>query len=185
MKYKELKQIIRIDKSLYKEKSVFNRIYRRFTLSNKNDFLNVIIVSRKYNFYKKYYESSIIYKILFLLYSRKLNKLSKKNNIEIYGNFGKNLKIYHRNIVINNNAKIGNNVIFHGNNCIGNNGKNNKAPKIGNNVEIGYGTTIIGDISIADNVKIGANSLVNKSILTEGVTACGIPAKVVSNGGKK
>ena len=184
MKFKELKQIIKSDKRLYKEKSLFNRIYKRFTLSNKNDFLNIIIVSRKYYFYKKYFKSNIIYKILFLWYSRKLNKLSKKNNIEIYGNFGENLKIYHRNIVINNNAIIGNNVIFHGNNCVGNNGKNNKAPKIGDNVEIGYGATIIGDISIADNVKIGANSLVNKSILTEGVTVCGIPAKIVSDGGK-
>ena len=69
---------------------------------------------------------------------------------------------------------------MHGNNCIGNNGKEVKAClTIGNNVDIGYGATIIGDIKIADNIIIGANSLVNKSFLESGVVIAGCPAKVI------
>ena len=40
-----------------------------------------------------------------------------------------------------------------------------KASRIGNNVYIGPGAIIFGDIEIADNVSIGANATVNKSVL--------------------
>lgn len=65
---------------------------------------------------------------------------------------------------------------MHGNNCIGNDGITDECPKIGNNVDIGYGSIIIGNITIADNVKIGANSLVNKDCLEENVILIGSPA---------
>jgi serine O-acetyltransferase len=54
-----------------------------------------------------------------------------------------------------------------------------ESPIIGNNVYIGPGSKLFGDITIADNVKIGANSVVNKSILQNGATAVGIPAKII------
>ena len=50
--------------------------------------------------------------------------------------------------------------------------------KIGNNVFIGVYTTILKGVTIADNVIIGANSLVNKDLLVEGVYA-GNPAKFI------
>lgn len=40
----------------------------------------------------------------------------------------------------------------------------NKAPKLGNNVFVGAGAKILGDISIGDNVKIGANAVVTKNV---------------------
>lgn len=40
-----------------------------------------------------------------------------------------------------------------------------KAPKIGDNVYIGPGAVLFGDIEIADNCWIGANAVVNKSFL--------------------
>lgn len=40
-----------------------------------------------------------------------------------------------------------------------------KAPHIGNNVEIGFGASIIGDVTITDDVKIGAGAVVVKSCL--------------------
>ena len=66
--------------------------------------------------------------------------------------------------------------MFHGNNCIGNNGKTEDCPVIGDNVDIGFGAIIIGNVKIADNVKIGANAVVTKSCLEEGATLVGIPA---------
>ena len=99
--------------------------------------------------------------------------------LDIEGNVGENLTIYHPNIIISPKAKLGNNVKLHGANCIGNNGFIDKAPTIGNNVDIGYGAVIIGDIEIADDIIIGANALVNKSFLEKGVVIAGVPAKII------
>lgn len=50
--------------------------------------------------------------------------------------------------------------------------------KIGNNVFVGTKTTILKGITIGDNVIIGANSLVNKSLPSDGVYA-GNPARFI------
>ena len=116
-----------------------------------------------------------------LLYDRKANRLGNRLGIEIGPNcFGKGLTIYHiGSIVVNPAARIGENCRLHGANCIGNNGKTQGVPRIGNNVDIGYGAVIIGDIEIADNVVIGANAVVNKSVLTPGAVVVGVPGRVV------
>ena len=51
-------------------------------------------------------------------------------------------------------------------------------PKIGNNVFIGAGAKVLGDIRIGDNVKIGANAVVINDI-PDGATAVGVPAKII------
>ena len=61
--------------------------------------------------------------------------------------------------------------------CIGTNGKG--VPKIGDNVELGYGCIIIGNISIADSCVIGAGSIVTKSISIPGSIVAGNPAKLI------
>lgn len=81
--------------------------------------------------------------------------------------------------------KFGDNCQLHGNNCIGNNLKSELCPKIGNNVDIGVGANIIGDIKISNNVTIGANSLVNKSIKEENAIFAGIPAKKIGENNEK
>ncbi len=48
--------------------------------------------------------------------------------------------------------------------------------KVGNNVYIGYGVTLLRGITIGNNVIVGACSLVNKSLPDNGVYA-GVPAK--------
>ena len=53
----------------------------------------------------------------------------------------------------------------------------NTFSKIGNNVYIGMSARILGNITIADNVVIGANAVVTKSIAEPGITVAGIPAK--------
>ena len=49
-------------------------------------------------------------------------------------------------------------------------------PTIGNNVFIGSGAKILGEIVIGNNVKIGANAVVLESV-PDGKTAIGIPAR--------
>ena len=81
---------------------------------------------------------------------------------------------------ISSNCVIGKNCHIYGDINIGIKGLNNsKAPRIGNNVTIGAGARILGDIRIEDEVEIGANSVVTKSCLIKGATLAGIPAKII------
>lgn len=51
-------------------------------------------------------------------------------------------------------------------------------PDIGDNVFIGAGARVLGDIKLGDNVIIGANAVVIKD-LPDNATAVGIPAKII------
>ena len=57
-------------------------------------------------------------------------------------------------------------------------------PVIGNNVLIYTGAVVIGDITIGDNVKIGANSVVTKSV-PNNCTVAGNPAIIIRRNGKR
>lgn len=59
---------------------------------------------------------------------------------------------------------------------VGNSGKGN--PKIGNYVEFGANSIVVGPISIGNNVVIGAGSVVTKDVPDNSVVA-GVPAKVI------
>jgi serine O-acetyltransferase len=52
-------------------------------------------------------------------------------------------------------------------------------PEIGNNVFIGAGARVLGEITIGHNAKIGANAVVLHDI-PENATAVGIPARVIT-----
>jgi len=52
------------------------------------------------------------------------------------------------------------------------------APVIGNNVDVGVGAKILGDIEVGDNVVIGANAVVIRDVPSDSV-AVGIPARII------
>lgn len=81
-------------------------------------------------------------------------------------------------ICVNNKASIGKYCRIHEGVTIGASGGG--APSIGDNVFIGTGAKVIGDIMIESDVAIGANAVVNKSILKRGVTVAGVPATIIS-----
>lgn len=117
--------------------------------------------------------------IIWLLAKYRFRRISIKYGYSIPINvFGPGLSLPHRgNIIINPNTQIGENCRIHVGVNIG--AHKGKAPKIGNNVYIGPGAIIFGDITIADNVSIGANATVNKSFYESNVVVAGTPAKVV------
>ena len=83
-------------------------------------------------------------------------------------------------VIINPKAKIGNNVIIMHGVTIGNNmPKGDKCPTIGDNVFIGAGAKILGEVYLAKGVKVGANAVVVRSVYEEGVTVIGVPARIV------
>lgn len=97
--------------------------------------------------------------------------------------FGKGLSIAHiGTIVISDHAIIGDRCRVHVGVNVGLS-YSNKGPKIGNNVYLGPGAKIFGDIVIADNIAVGANAVVNKSFKSPGVTLGGVPAKIISDKG--
>lgn len=91
--------------------------------------------------------------------------------------FGAGLCIVHYGtIVVSPLAKAGENCRIHPSTSIGD---YNGAPAIGNNVYIGPGAKLFGDITIGNNVAIGANAVVNSSF-GDNVTIGGIPAVIIS-----
>lgn len=82
--------------------------------------------------------------------------------------------------VIGETAEIGNDVtIFHGV-TLGGTGKQTgkRHPTIGNNVFVGAGAKLLGNITVGDNVKIGSNSVVLADVPSN-ATIVGIPGKIV------
>lgn len=75
---------------------------------------------------------------------------------------------------------IGNDVTIRQNTTFGLVHKDNPGwPTIGNNVDIGAGAVIVGDIDIGENSLIGANAVVLKSVPANSI-AVGVPAVVRS-----
>ena len=121
-------------------------------------------------------------KLLTMWYKAKKNRLGAKLGFIISaGCFGEGLRLEHfGSVIVNPKARIGKNCIIHGNCCIGSNGGYpDDSPVIGDNVDIGQNAQILGGITIADNVRIGAGAVVVKSVLTPGVTVVGVPGKIL------
>ena len=117
-------------------------------------------------------------------YAWRCEHIQGKCNIDLQPNVvGPGAHIVHGKIVVNANAKIGKNCKILSDVTIGVSGRKNQgaAPVIGNNVFIGSGARIIGNITVADDVVIGANTVVAKSITEKGITVAGIPAKKISD----
>ena len=178
---KELREYILSDEQISIPRTKKQRFISAFCHFPIHEIRKLLYYLRKEEYYINTANGSKIKGALGLYYDRKLNRLGNRLGIEIGPNcFGKGLTIYHvGSIIVNANAQIGENCRLHGANCIGNNGKTEGAPRIGNNVDIGYGAVLIGDIEIADNVVIGANAVVNKSIPIPGSVVVGIPGRVI------
>lgn len=81
--------------------------------------------------------------------------------------------VLHHRAVIGKNCDLSHQVTI-GTAGLGRNG----VPRIGDDVSIGAGAVLIGDIEIGDGARIAANSLVNRDV-PPGATAMGVPAKIV------
>lgn len=135
----------------------------------------------------KYLRTKKILKILFYPFIRLLYKHDTyKFGIEISSlNIGAGFYISHfGGIFINRDVIIGNNVNVSQDITIGiqNRGPLKGCPSIGNNVYIGPGAKLFGNISIGDNSAIGANCVATKDVPANSVVV-GVPGKVISNKG--
>ena len=94
----------------------------------------------------------------------------------------KGLSIAHRGtIVLSESCHLGENCRLQEGVNLGATNGSPKAPVLGNYVFVGTGAKLIGDISVADGVCIGANAVVVKSITEPNTTWAGVPARKISD----
>ena len=116
----------------------------------------------------------------------KLQRSSMKLGFTIPLNvFGPGLLIPHwGTIIVTENAKVGANCwLFNDTHIALRTPYSDKGPKIGDNVMIGAGARILGDIELADRIIVGANAVVTKSFTEPCITIAGIPARKICNRG--
>lgn len=173
------------DYKMYLQKDRIQTNFFSLTGRVKNLFFpnsvdNFIFLLRKCEYYKNT-KKGFTNKIIYYLIKYKFKKVSVLLGFSIPENvFGPGLSIPHYGtIIVNSKARIGSNCRIHACTNIGESGGVAGAPKIGDNVYIGPGAKIYGNISIASNIAIAANAAVNKSFETEGKIIGGVPAKEI------
>jgi serine O-acetyltransferase len=129
-----------------------------------------------------------LYKRKFYFLARLISQWARfLTNIEIHpgATIGRRFFIDHgAGVVIGETAVVGDDVLMYHQVTLGGTSleKIKRHPTVGNNVLIGMGAKIIGNITIGDGARIGANSVVTRSI-PPGVTAVGIPARIMLHDG--
>ena len=126
---------------------------------------------------------------LFLL-ARLVSQFARfTTGIEIHpgAKIGKRFFIDHgMGVVVGETSVVGDDVLLYQGVTLGGTGleKGKRHPTIGNNVVIGTGAKVLGNITIGDNSYIGANAVVIKDVPPNS-TVVGVPGRVTKQNGKK
>lgn len=179
---KELREWLEYEKSFYFTSNKVKNIYYILIKNEKS----ILWTFQKKLRYTEYYKNTNK-KIRYIISLKCLNYYRNKYLLHIEPNvFDKGLHIMHLgSILTNSNARVGQNCAIHINTSLVANGVSNGTPQLGDDIVIGVGTNIVGNIKIANGIAIGANSLVNKSFDENDICIAGVPAKKISNNGRK
>lgn len=129
-----------------------------------------------------------LYKRRLLFLARSISQISRFfTGIEIHpgATIGRRLFIDHgMGIVIGETCEIGDDVTLYQGVTLGGTGKEKgkRHPTLGNNVLVASGAKVLGSITIGDNSKVGAGSVVLQDVPSDS-TVVGIPGKVVMTNG--
>jgi serine O-acetyltransferase len=90
-------------------------------------------------------------------------------------------------IVIGETAEVGENCVMFHKVSLGGTGKHKdkRHPTIGNNVMLGTAATLLGPITVGDNVKVGAETFIINQDVPNNSTVVGAPGRIVRLNGKK
>jgi serine O-acetyltransferase len=125
-----------------------------------------------------------LYRWKFALLARLISQLSRAlTGIEIHpgAKIGRRLFIDHgMGVVIGETAEIGDDVLLYQGVTLGGTGKEKgkRHPTLGNHVVVGSGAKLLGNIRIGNWVKVGAGSVVIRSV-PDHSTVVGVPGRVV------
>lgn len=122
--------------------------------------------------------------------ARAISQLGRwMTGIEIHpgAQIGKGFFIDHgMGVVVGETSVIGDNVTLFQGVTLGGTGKQKgkRHPTIGNNVVIGAGAKVLGNITIGDNVSVGSNAVVLRDVPANS-TVVGVPGRIARQEGKK
>ena len=153
-------------------------------------FLEVLLLYQGLHALITHRIAHFFYKIRLFFLARYLSQVSRFfTGIEIHpgAQIGKGFFIDHgMGVVIGETAVIGNNVLLYQGVTLGGAGleKGKRHPTVGNNVVIGTGAKVLGNITVGDNSYIGANAVVIKDVPANS-TVVGVPGRITKQDGKK
>lgn len=133
--------------------------------------------------------SHLLYKFKIPILPRFISQLARHlSGIEIHpgARIGKGLFIDHgMGVVIGETSILGDNVTLFQGVTLGGTGKEKgkRHPTLGNNVVVGAGAKVLGNINVGDNVVIGANAVVIRDVPPHS-TVVGVPGRIVRQEGK-
>ena len=131
-----------------------------------------------------------LWKLKFPLVPRILSQINRSlTGIEIHpgAKIGKKVFIDHgMGVVIGETAEIGNNCLLYQGVTLGGTGKSHgkRHPTLEENVVVGAGAKVLGSITVGANTRIGAGSVVVRSVKGNS-TVVGVPGRVVHQSGVK
>jgi len=141
------------------------------------------------------FHAVLLHRLAHRLYGHGLTTLSRiisqfsrfLTGIEIHpgATIGRRFFIDHgMGVVIGETAEIGDDVLLYQGVTLGGTGKEKgkRHPTVGNQVVIGTGAKVLGNIRLGDHVKIGAGSVVIHSV-PDHSTVVGVPGRIVRIGG--
>lgn len=179
---KELYEYLEADKARYVHKPKW---WTRFSYSETWMLYSYFRTIR----YLEYYENNRHWYNLipYLYYYLKQRKMALKYGIQVKSRcLGPGFRFVHPGFFrVNPDVRIGKNATVLPEVLIGRRRPDKVAEiRIGDNVYISRGVTILGPVTIGDNVTIAANSVVIKDI-PDNCVVSGVPAKIIMRDGKK
>ena len=134
--------------------------------------MKFLVLMRRLQYYSN---SGRLYRGVFVFNAVRYKRLSVKLGFSIgYRVFGYGLVIPHYGtIVVGDSNRIGNYCVLHTSTCISDNQK-----IIGDGLYVATGVKMTSRVTLGNNISIGANSLVNKSVCGDNLLLVGSPASL-------
>ncbi|MFC1804370.1 serine O-acetyltransferase EpsC [Candidatus Omnitrophota bacterium] len=169
--------------------------YKEIRAAQKRDpaakgFLEVLFLYQGLHALIAHRFAHFFYRLRFIFFARFISQISRSlTGIEIHpgAKIGKRFFIDHgMGVVIGETSIIGDDVLLYQGVTLGGTGleTGKRHPTIGNNVVIGGGAKILGNITIGDSSYVGANAVVIKDVPPNS-TVVGIPGRITKQDGKK
>lgn len=153
-------------------------------------FMEVLLLYQGLHALMFYRVAHFFYESHFYFIARYISQLGRWfTGIEIHpgAKIGKRLFIDHgMGVVIGETVVIGDDVLLYQSVTLGGTGleKGKRHPTIGNNVVVGAGAKVLGNITVGDNSYIGSNAVVIKDVPPNS-TVVGVPGRITKQDGKK
>lgn len=154
------------------------------------NFLEVLLLYQGLHAVINHRISHFFYKIKFYFLARLISQIGRHiSGIEIHpgAQIGRGLFIDHgMGVVIGETTIIGNNVTLYQGVTLGGTGKERgkRHPTLGDNVVVGAGAKVLGNITVGDNSYIGSNAVVIKDVPPNS-TVVGVPGRITKQDGRK